>query len=114
MRDTLERAKTDLTSAEAIVGQAAQLGMDMAEAEFELHEAKTKLTQARTYVHSFSLPTMQPIADQGAQHARLAEQQGEQAIREFHFRRHGLWVVLGILALLIVGLILLLRQIERR
>lgn len=113
MREAIERLKTQLADSEDIVARAARLGMDMGDAEFETHEASAKLTQARTYVHFFSAETMEPIVEEGVQHARLAKQQGEQALHEFQFRRQGLWVTLLIVGLLIVGLLLLIREIER-
>ncbi|OGX39369.1 MAG: hypothetical protein A3C53_01140 [Omnitrophica WOR_2 bacterium RIFCSPHIGHO2_02_FULL_68_15] len=114
MRGTIEGLKTRLAGAEEIVTRAAHLGMDVADVEFELNEAKAKLTQARTYVHAFAPSAMDPIAADGAAHAERAEARGQQAIREFQFRRHGLWFTLGILGLVLVGLLLLIREIERR
>ena len=114
MREAIEHVKTEVAGAERVVAQAAALGMDTSDAEFALHEATTKLTQARTYVHSFSFSTMEPIAAEGVQDARQAETQGEHAIHEFHFRRQGLWITLAILLLLLGGLFLAVRELERR
>jgi hypothetical protein len=114
MRAMLEQTKADVGRAESRVAQAAGLGMDVSEAEYALHEAQTKLTQTRTYVHTFSPAAMQPLAEEGAQQARTAEQQGEQAIRAFRFRRHGLWVTLIILGLVLLGLWSMLRDLERK
>ena len=113
MREAIERLKTDLASAKGTVAKAAELGMDTGDAEFALQEATAKLTQARTYVHSFSFVAMHPIVDEGIHHARLAQEDGEQAIHEFRFRRHGLWITLVILGLLVVGLLLKIRDLER-
>jgi predicted CXXCH cytochrome family protein len=65
MREAIERLKADLGSAEQLVAQAEVLGMDTADAEFGLHEAGAKLTQARTYVHTFSFTAMEPIVEEG-------------------------------------------------
>ncbi len=113
MRSAIEQLKTHMASAEAAVRHAAELGMDVGDAEFELREAMTQLTQERTYVHSFSAATMEPIAEEGTHHALRAEGQARQAIREFHFRRQGLWVTLIILALVVSGLLLKIRDLER-
>lgn len=114
MRAAIEYTKTELARADSRVTQAAALGMDVSEAEYALNDAQTKLTQARTYVHSFSVEAMQPISQEGAQQARAAEAQGEAAIHQFRFRRHGLWVTLTILALVLLGLGLTLQDIERK
>jgi hypothetical protein len=114
MRASIERLKTQVSDAEGVVAGAAQLGMDTSEAEFEVREADTKLTQARTYVHAFSASAIQPIVEAGIEHARQGGERGRQAIHEFRFRRHGLWVTLLIIALLVGGLLLLIRELERR
>ncbi len=113
MREAIERLKAELTRAETTVTRAAQLGMDVGEAQFEVHEAQAKLTQARTYVHSFSAQTLTPIADEGLRHAQQAGAQGYEAIKAFQFRRQGLWATLLIITLLAVGLWLKIRDLER-
>jgi len=114
MREDIERLKTQLADAETVVTHATQLGMDTSEAEFELHDAQTKLTQARTYVHSFSAVAMQPVIEEGLQQARRSEAQGQHAIHEFHFRRQGLWITLVIIVLLVGGLWLKIHEVERK
>jgi hypothetical protein len=113
MREHIERLKDRLTRSEAVVTHAAQLGMDMGESEFELNEAQAQLTHARTYVHSFASAAIEPIADEGIRHAQIAKEQGEQAIHEFHFRRQGLWVTLLIVGLIVFGLLLRIRDLDK-
>lgn len=114
MREHLERLKTKLTSANGVITEAARLGMDTSDGDFEIREANSKLTQARSYIHSFSVNRLQPIVDEGVRHADQAENHGRQAISEFHFRRHGLWITLVILTLLILGLVWKIRDTERK
>jgi len=114
MREGLERLKGQLASAKTVVGEAGQLGMDVAEAEYALHEAETSLTKARTYVHSFSTAAMLPVVEEGLKDVEQAHAEGQQAIHEFHFRRHGLWATLAILGVLVIGLLLLIRDLDRR
>ncbi|HEX9780533.1 MAG TPA: cytochrome c3 family protein [bacterium] len=113
MRGAIERLKTRVQDANALIEQADGLGMDVADAEFELHEAGAKLTQSRAYVHAFSMDKMDPIVEEGLAHADEAAGQGEQAVEEFHFRRKGFWVTLVILGLLILGLVLRIRELDR-
>ncbi len=114
MRQRIEQLKTEMAGAKDKIGQAAKLDMDTSEAEFELHEAEAKLTQSRTYVHSFSLEQMEPIAQQGGQHAETARQKAHQAIGEFHFRRKGLWIILVVIGILVIGLLLKIREIKKQ
>jgi hypothetical protein len=114
MREGLDTLNTRWMEAKAKVAEADYLGMDVGEAEFALSEARSRLTQARAYVHSFSVNTMQPILEEGTTSAKAAAQIGQDAIRKFYFRREGLWVTLGIIGLLILGLFLKLRDVERQ
>jgi hypothetical protein len=112
MRETIEQLKAQILNGEAVVKQAAELGMDMGDAEYALHDANTKLTQTRTYVHAFSPEAMQAPAQEGLHGAQQAEQEGKNAIHEFQFRRQGLWLTLLILILLVGGLLLVIREME--
>lgn len=114
MRRSIERLKAEMARAETAVKEAERLGMDASDAAYELSEAGAKLTQARTYVHSFSSAALEPIAEEGVQHASAAHAQGSDAIKQFGFRRHGLWITLLIISLLVLGLWLKLRDLERR
>ncbi len=114
MRENIERVKAHIAEAKASASAASQLGMDTGEAEYDLNEAATKLTQARTYIHSFSADQVRPIAEDGIKLAQQAHEKGQKAIAEFHYRRKGFWVTLGIIALLITALILKIRDIERK
>lgn len=114
MRGAIDRLKAGLDGAEAKVKEAAHLGMDTGDAEYAAHEAASKLTQARAYIHSFSAEQVEPIAEEGAQLAARAESQGRRAVEEFHFRRKGFWLALVIIGILIAGLLLMIREIDRR
>ncbi len=113
MRNGLEEVKSKMAKVQDKVTQATNLGMDVSDAIYELGEAESKLTQARTYVHSFSWETMKPIIDESTEHVQNAEKQADSAIKEFGFRRHGLWITLGILALLVGGLLWLIKEQNR-
>jgi hypothetical protein len=113
MRASIERTKAAVAAAEATVSQAGRLGMDVSEPEYEMREAAAKLTQARTYIHSFSPDAVEPIAQEGVCRADQAQAQGHAAIREFRFRRQGFWIALGILGVIIAVLMLLVRELER-
>jgi len=114
MRGMIESLKAEVASSEAVVAHAAQLGMDVSEAQFDLHEASTKLTQMRAYVHAFAPGAMEPILEAGAEHAQGAAEEGRAAIEAFRFRRKGLWATLAILGLLAIGLLLVIRDLGRR
>lgn len=114
MREAIEGLKAQSAEASATVARAAQLGMDVSDAEYELHETETTLTQARTYVHAFSPEALEPSVREGVQHADHAMAQGQQAIHEFHFRRKGLWLTLSILGVLAVGLLFIIREFDSR
>jgi len=113
MKASIESLKTDLQQAEAVITQAGHIGMSVDEANFELSQARNTLTQARTYVHSFSDQKVKEITDQGKALTQRAFEIGQKAIEAFQFRRKGFLVSSLIILVLIVGLILLIRSIEK-
>jgi len=114
MKNSIEELKTSLSDAETVVLKAEHIGMNVDEAKYDLSQAKNTLTQARAYVHSFSDQEVQSIAEKGKAIAKKANGGGEKAIEAFQFRRKGFWISALIIALLVLGLLLKIRDIEKK
>ena len=114
MKSSIETLKGNLSEAEGIVLKAEHIGMNVDEAKFDLGQAQNTLTQARAYVHSFSDQEVHSIAEKGKEMALKAYEGGKRAIKAFQFRRKGFWISAVIMFLLILGLVLKIRDIERR
>jgi predicted CXXCH cytochrome family protein len=96
-----------------VLQKAANDGMEVSRAQYNLREATNKLIDARVVVHSFSLPQVTQAVNPGLEIAKQAHQTGLQALADFQFRRKGLAVSLIFIGIAVAALYLKLRQIER-
>lgn len=113
LRALLDSLSVGKTEAEAALHRAEQLGMDVADARYELKDAHQALVQSRVAIHSFRLADLAEVARPGIGIIAAARAAGETAIHEYHFRRRGLAVSTLIVTVLAVLLYLKIRQIER-
>ena len=114
MRSLLDSLTAEFEASDSILTEAERAGMEVSEAQFGLNEARTSLVSARNAVHSFSVDAVREEVDSGLEITSAAYRRGEQAMRDLHFRRLGLTVSVVIIIALIVGLVLKIRQVERR
>jgi len=88
--------------------------MEVSQARFELNGANDALVKARTAIHAFSVAAVKDEADKGLAIAAKAQARGARALEELDFRRKGLAVSLVIILALIAGLVVKIRQLDRR
>jgi predicted CXXCH cytochrome family protein len=108
--DSLEMSKD---SSQAILERAQNAGMEVSQAIFQLEDVKNSETRARSAIHSFHVDPVRKEVDAGLQITERAEQTGKDAMSEHHFRRVGLGLSSAIILLLIFGLLLKIRELER-
>jgi hypothetical protein len=109
--DSLEREQG---RARAILLRAENAGMEVSQAQFELKGAEDALVKARAAVHAANPTVTAKEAEAGLTISAKAYARGTRALEELRFRRMGLAVSLVIILALIGGLVLKVRQIERR
>jgi len=114
MRKHIDALRTERDRAAEILERAEHAGMEVSQARFDLNGANDELVKARTAVHAFSVEAVKKEVDAGLGIAQKAYARGVRALEELDFRRKGLAVSLVIIVALIVGLVLKIRQIERR
>ena len=114
MRETIERLRTDYESAHAILAKAENAGMEVSQPLFELNGAKTALVKARASIHGFNLDSVNAEVKPGLDISEKARARGIKALDELQFRRKGLVVSVLVILALVVGLILKIRQMERK
>jgi predicted CXXCH cytochrome family protein len=108
--DSLERA---YALADSILRQAENAGMEVSQAMFDLEAAHTALVTARATVHSFDVAAVREEAATGLEITGEVAVRGRDALDELRFRRLGLVASVTIIAVLILGLVLRIRQLER-
>ena len=117
--DSIRGLERSIDDAEARVAKTEDYGMDLTRARLRLTQARDKLIQARVMVHAFRPERMEEIVagteDERGATALVAEAGTlvEAALEERSFRRTGLVVSLGIILLLIAGLVVKIRRMER-
>ncbi len=113
MRRLIDSLRSDYDKAEAVLKSAEQAGMEVSQPQFELGGAKTSLVKARAAVHAFNTDAVKAETTPGIEIARKAYQRGLKALDELQFRRKGLAVSVLIIAALVVGLVVKIRQLEK-
>jgi hypothetical protein len=114
MRKDLERLDGEIRDARRVIRRAAEAGMEVSRANFDLGSADDALVKARADVHLLRPAAVAETASRGLAVARTARQSGLAALAERDYRRRGLFVSLGLIALAVVALLLKISDIDRR
>jgi predicted CXXCH cytochrome family protein len=114
MRGDIEKLKAALNKSSAAVSGLVNAGMEMSAQELAIGAARTKLTLARTEMHAFDPARVTPLVAEGLATLASVDSAGQAALAELRFRRRGLAASLAAILLVVVGLALKIRQLERR
>jgi hypothetical protein len=114
MLQSIDRLKASYEKAIAVLGKAEHAGMEVSQPLFDLNEAKTTLIKARAAIHGFDQAFLDKEIEPGLTVSEKAYARGVKAMTELQFRRKGLAVSAVIIFALIIGLILKIRQMERK
>jgi hypothetical protein len=114
MLGSIDRLKADTDKATVTLASAEHAGMEVSQPLFELNEAKTALIKARAAIHSFDQATVEKEIEPGLKVSERAYARGVKALDELQFRRKGLAISALIILALVVGLVLKIREMERK
>jgi hypothetical protein len=114
IRALLDGLRAEHARAAATLERAEHAGMEVSQARVDLIGANDALVKARTAVHTASLEAVKKETEAGVGIAGKAYARGLRALEDLRFRRQGLGVSLVIIVALIAGLVLKIRQIDRR
>jgi len=114
MRNSIEKLRADYDTAHAVLARAEDAGMEVSQPLFELNGAKTALVKARASIHGFNLNGVNAEVKPGLEISDKARARGVRALDELQFRRKGLAVSALIILALVIGLIMKIRQMERK
>ena len=109
----LTRLDEAIKSADQALGVAESSGMEVSEARLGQDQARDSLTKARVTIHSFRTDLVDQDIQAGLKVAAKNLQAGKQAMVERNYRRIGLALSLIAIGLVLVGLRLYTKQIER-
>ena len=114
IRSSLDALHGAIHRASAILDRAEHAGMEVSQAKFELRGASDALLKTRAAVHRFDPAPIKKLTDEGVQIATKMHAKGAQALEDLRFRHRGLWVSVGIILVAIAGLVLKIKEKDRR
>ena len=114
MKSLIDSLMTNNTETKKILDEAVQKGMDVSDATFSLKDVRQVLIQSRTTIHAFNLEKFKAQIDEGFTIVNKAKLSGEEAIDEYYYRRVGLGFSTVIVTLLVIGLYIKLRKLEKK
>jgi hypothetical protein len=114
IHDHLTRLEAQISDTRALMDRAANAGMDVADAELQLAQAKEALTKARVRVHTASLPRVDAELNMGTTVASKARNTAEEALRERTRRRKELIIPLSAFLAVVISLGAYIRELERK
>lgn len=113
MRASLDSLRHGIFRAESLLTLAEHAGMEVSQAQFELETAHSSLLQATASIHSFEPDTVVNHTKDAWTVVTAAVDRGFKALDDLRFRRVGLALSTSTILVLVLGLILKIRQIER-
>jgi predicted CXXCH cytochrome family protein len=113
MRAMIDSLRFEIDSAASVLETAENSGMEVSASIAALNDAQSALVKARAAMHSFDPELVAAEVEPGTEVSASALARGEKALRDLQIRRIGLAVSVLIIAGLIVGLILKIKQMEQ-
>jgi predicted CXXCH cytochrome family protein len=113
MAAVLDSLEATEAASRAVLKEAENRGMEVSQALFELEDVNNVQTRAHSAIHAFRVGPVREQVEQGLAIAARAEERGREALAEHRFRRVGLGLSSGFIVLLIVGLLLRIRELEK-
>jgi hypothetical protein len=113
IKDQLVQLDSAVKSADQLLERAESAGMEVSQARLEQDQAQDSLTKARVSIHSFNAGYVERDIKAGLKVAEKTAQAGKDALAERDYRRKGLGVSIMVIILVVGGLRLYIREIER-
>jgi hypothetical protein len=101
-----------IARAERIQLAAHRGGVETQQARNELDSAVDNQIELETLAHTFAAPEVQKKEVEGLQHARAALINAQKSLDELTYRRTGLFVALGVIIVVLIGLALKIRMLS--
>ncbi len=114
MRESIDKLKSSYDKAHAALASAEGAGMEVSQPLFDLNGANTALVKARAAIHGFNLNGVNTEVKPGLEVADKAHARGVRALDELQFRRKGLAISALIILALVIGLVMKIREMEKK
>lgn len=114
MKFMIDSLMKEVDVANYFINDAEQKGMDVSDDKFDANDIKTVLITTRTITHQCNLDEYIASINEGFKLTQDAKIAGDNAVKEYYFRRLGLGVSTVFITILAVTLLLKLRKIEKK
>jgi 4-hydroxyphenylpyruvate dioxygenase-like putative hemolysin len=114
MRRGIDGLKLGIGRSDELIARIHNAGIEVSDQELALAEVRSRLTLARTEMHTANPAAVDAILAEGTTILASVDRADQNGVAELRFRRRGLALSLGAILLLVVGLWLKIRQIDRR
>jgi len=101
-----------LKHSEDVLTQADRSGMEISEAQVRLADGRESLVKARLALHAFNPAEMKKPIDEGMKIASETLQAGQNALHDRDLRRIGLAISVFLIAITVIAVRLVIRQME--
>ena len=114
MYEALLSLDREIRHASTLLRQAELKGMEVSGPQFELKsKGQTAAVEARALIHTFDPERLVQRSEEGRKVAANGLEAANAALAELEYRRKGLAVSLALVALVLLGLYLKIRQVDR-
>ncbi|UCH66147.1 MAG: cytochrome c3 family protein [Ignavibacterium sp.] len=114
MKMLIDSLKNEDKATKEILEEATQKGMDISDSEYSLKDVRQILIQSRTTIHTFNLEKFKEKINEGFTIVGKARQAGTDAVDDYYFRRVGLGIATIIVTILVIGLYIKIRRLEKK
>ena len=114
MQEQLAGLDAAIQRADQLLARAESSGMEVSQARLEQDQARDGLTKARVSIHTSQVDRVGQDVQAGLRVASKTYQEGKDALAERNYRRVGLGFSVLAILIVLLGLRLLIKRIERR
>jgi hypothetical protein len=114
MRRGIEALKLGIGRSDELIARIHNAGIEVSDQELALAEVRSRLTLARMEVDTANPAAVEAIVAEGTTILAGVDRANQNGVAELRFRARGLALSLRAILLLVVGLWLKIKQIDRR
>jgi len=114
MKANLDSLKYNIEAAETVIKAAEEKGVEGGQARFDLGAAKDALIRARSVIHTFNRDRVVEVTEPAIQSAAAVRASALSSLDDLKMRQYGLAISLVLVALLAAGLLIKIRQLDRK
>ena len=114
MKNLIDSLITEVDVSQNAIKEAEQKGMDVSDAKFDYNDIKKVLITSRNVMHYSNLDKFSENIQAGFIITEKAKTEGNEAVKNYYFRRLGLGISTFFITILVIALFIKLKKIEKK